>query len=552
MEAYGVGKIFTNGPESAMQQIVPGFDIKEKIRNSAFFFVNSDENVDFTMPITPKLIFTGGIQESVPKTLEKPFLDIFKSAKKGVIYFSPGKIVESQSMPENLRKAFLEAFGEFPEVNFFWNFGNGAEKIGKTPKNVFIFENAPENAILENSKTLAFINHAEMDAVNSGIMKGIPMIAIPVFADQFHNAKILELQNVGETVSKNEITKENLVNKIKKIVENESYKKNAEKLAKIINAKVIKAEERIVKFTEFAAKFGDSETLQTEGRKLAFFFVNSDENVDFTMPITPKLIFTGGIQESTSETLEKPFLDIFDTAKKGVIYFSPGKIVESQSMPENLKKAFLEAFGEFPEINFIWNFGNGAEKVGKTPKNVFVFETAPENAILENSKTLAFINHAEMDAVNSGIMKGIPMIAIPVFADQFHNAKILERQNVGETVSKNEITKENLINKIKKIVENESYKKNAEKLAKIINAKVIKAEERIVKFTEFAAKFGDSETLQTEGRKLGWIQLYSLDVVLFVVIVLVTIILGFFKLIKKATKKVQQIIQKPSTTKKNN
>uniref|UniRef100_A0AC34QCW7 UDP-glucuronosyltransferase n=1 Tax=Panagrolaimus sp. JU765 TaxID=591449 RepID=A0AC34QCW7_9BILA len=263
-ENWSFKKIYTDGPEEAIKEVVAEFDMQKKIQEAAFLFVNSDEHVDFTMPITPKLIYTGGLGKSHSKPLAQKYIDIFNSAKKGVIYFSFGSVVKSKNMPKAMRGAILSAFSEFPDINFIWKYEDDTHQVAKDHSNVFTFRWLPQNEILEHPKTLAFISHGGMNSVIEGATKGVPMICIPFYADQNHNAMILERRGTAETILKNQVTKQTLVRTIRKIINVKKYNENAKLLSKMVKSKVMESEERIVKYSEFAAEFGDSGTLQTE------------------------------------------------------------------------------------------------------------------------------------------------------------------------------------------------------------------------------------------------------------------------------------------------
>uniref|UniRef100_A0AC34FSE1 UDP-glucuronosyltransferase n=1 Tax=Panagrolaimus sp. ES5 TaxID=591445 RepID=A0AC34FSE1_9BILA len=256
----------------------------------------------------------------------------------------------------------------------------------------------------------------------------------------------------------------------------------------------------------------------------AFYFVNSDEHVDFAQPITHKIIYMAGLGKIQSLPLEKKYNDIFDSAKKGVILFSFGSVAQSYRMKAETKKAFLEAFSEFPDINFLWKYEKDEDQIAKGYSNVFTGKWLPQNDILDHPKLLAFISHGGMNSVMEGAAKGVPMICVPLFADQKRNSLMLQRRGMAIKLEKTALTKENIVEKIKEIITNEKYLKNAKLLSKMIAAKPTKPEERVVKYAEFAAQFGDTGTLQIEGRHQSFIVLYSLDVITFLVTVIVLII----------------------------
>ena len=59
------------------------------------------------------------------------------------------------------------------------------------------------------------------------------------------------------------------------------------------------------------------------------------------------------------------------------------------------------------------------------------------------------------------------------------------------------------------------------------------ADERIIKYSEFAAEFGDTGTLQAQGRYMSFAELYSLDVIFTLASALILGLLTIFWLIRK-------------------
>ena len=125
------------------------------------------------------------------------------------------------------------------------------------------------------------------------------------------------------------------------------------------------------------------------------------------------------------------------------------------------------------------------------------------------------------------------MICIPIFGDQHHNAVLLERRGTGVTLQKDTLTKDKIIAAIRTIIRDQSFKKKAMQLSKLIAAKPMSSGERIIKFSEFAAHFDDTEILQTEGRNQSWIVLNSLDVILTLILSFVFILTSAVLLLRK-------------------
>lgn len=51
-------------------------------------------------------------------------------------------------------------------------------------------------------------------------------------------------------------------------------------------------------------------------------------------------------------------------------------------MPENFKRAFLEAFSTFPEITFLWKYEKPEHKIAENYSNVITQAWLPQKAIL--------------------------------------------------------------------------------------------------------------------------------------------------------------------------
>lgn len=67
-------------------------------------------------------------------------------------------------------------------------------------------------------------------------------------------------------------------------------------------------------------------------------------------------------------------------------------------------------------------------------------------------KVLCFISHAGMGGTTEAIHHGVPILATPITGDQPANAASIEESGFGIQLSVNEMTKENLVDGVKKII----------------------------------------------------------------------------------------------------
>ncbi|CAD5214068.1 unnamed protein product [Bursaphelenchus xylophilus] len=267
----------------ALEKVETKRTFNEILASASYVWVNTDEFVDFPRPISHKYVNIGGLgmKESLKKAgkLPEEIENIYKRAKKGVVFMSFGSVAQSKFMPDANKKAILEAFSQLPEVEFIWKYENLTEELpGPIPSNVYLSNWLPQRDILLHPKTLAFITHGGMNSITEATWSGVPMICIPLFGDQARNGAMIKRKKVAEVLSKFDLNKKDvIIETVRKFINDKHYKEQAVKLAEIIRNKPISPEERVVQTAEFAAKYDVEEHLDMDGRKLSTIqFYNLD------------------------------------------------------------------------------------------------------------------------------------------------------------------------------------------------------------------------------------------------------------------------------------
>ncbi|KAH7691433.1 UDP-glucoronosyl and UDP-glucosyl transferase, partial [Aphelenchoides avenae] len=179
---YYTGKqIFVDPIEKVVKaHLGEDFDTEEAIALSSYFFVNSEEHVAYPRPITHKIIDVGGMGMPKAAQLDEKFERILRSSKEGVVLVSFGSLSKSIFMPDAAKKAFVEAFAQFPNVTFLWKYERPEDKIAEGHSNVVLVDWIPQIELLGHPRLLAFITHAGMNSISEAVYKGVPLICIPL------------------------------------------------------------------------------------------------------------------------------------------------------------------------------------------------------------------------------------------------------------------------------------------------------------------------------------------------------------------------------------
>ncbi|KAL9244919.1 hypothetical protein vseg_018633 [Gypsophila vaccaria] len=115
-----------------------------------------------------------------------------------------------------------------------------------------------------------------------------------------------------------------------------------------------------------------------------------------------------------------------------VVYICFGSTAHIQAAQLHEIAKALEGSGQ----NFIWVVGNCGDESGEEwlPKGfeertegrgLIIRGWAPQVLILEHEAVGAFVTHCGWNSTLEGISAGVPMVTWPVFAEQFHNEKLV-------------------------------------------------------------------------------------------------------------------------------
>ena len=72
----------------------------------------------------------------------------------------------------------------------------------------------------------------------------------------------------------------------------------------------------------------------------------------------------------------------------------------------------------------------------------------------------------------------------------------------------------------------------------MIRAKPMSPEERLIKYSEFAAEFGPNNNLNIEGRHLNFIQFYCLDIIVPFILLVIVLLFIVVQLAKFVVRKI--------------
>ncbi|KAF0509355.1 UDP-Glycosyltransferase/glycogen phosphorylase [Gigaspora margarita] len=225
--------------------VEPYWDPRSRMNNILFLV---DTFFGFELP-APTLPLQQEIGPILPDTFPNltPELDSFLNIHPRTMYFALGTNVFTT--PQNiaiLLKSCLELINQNIIDGVIWatvktnitelmSFSNTDFPISNILNNNFphfhITKFAPQFAILSHENTKVFLSHGGASSSHESIYTATPTLVLPIMGDQFGNAEKLEVAGMALKLSKFNLTVDDIVLKIKRLLSEESFKKNAERLS---------------------------------------------------------------------------------------------------------------------------------------------------------------------------------------------------------------------------------------------------------------------------------------------------------------------------------
>ncbi|XP_073898176.1 UDP-glucuronosyltransferase 2B17-like isoform X2 [Castor canadensis] len=264
---------------------------------------------------------------------------------------------------------------------------------------------------------------------------------------------------------------------------------------------------------------GRPTTLSETMGKVDIWLIRTYWDVEFPRPMLPNFDFVGGLHCKPARPLPKEMEDFVQSSEEnGVVVFSLGSMISN--MTEERANMIASAFAQIPQ-KVVWRYdGKKPDTLGP---NTQLYKWIPQNDLLGHPKTKAFITHGGTNGIYEAIYHGIPMVGIPLFADQYDNIVHMQAKGAAVRVDFTTMSSTDLLNALKTVIDDPSYKENAMKLSRIHHDQPIKPLDRAIFWIEFVMRHKGAKHLRVAAHNLSWFQYHSLDVIGFLLACVATV-----------------------------
>lgn len=213
------------------------------------------------------------------------------------------------------------------------------------------------------------------------------------------------------------------------------------------------------------------------------------------------------------------FMDSAD--RHGVIYFSLGSNVNSATLPAEKLAAILSVFRQIPQ-KIIWKWERDALPDGhEQPDNLMIAKWLPQDDILAHRNVRVFISHCGKGSVAEAKYHGVPVLGMAIYGDQVVNLKSIVSEGWAVSLDYASLTAQSFADGLKEILGNSTYGRVARRSSKMYRDRPRHPLDTAVYWVEYVLRWNGAGHMQSQAVDLNWLQVNSLDVIGFVLVVLV-------------------------------
>ena len=140
--------------------------------------------------------------------------------------------------------------------------------------------------------------------------------------------------------------------------------------------------------------------------------------------------------------------------------------------------------------------------------------------VAEQGETVLFVSHCGMNGVMESLYHRVPLLCMPIFADQPDNAARLVERGLGLALDRYNLNHHLVTEAITEILQNKSYQRQVNRYSDMWRADERSGFQEAIYWIELLIKYGNFDHLQINDRHLNLLQYFSVDVIAFYLLLL--------------------------------
>ncbi|XP_070161125.1 UDP-glucosyltransferase 2-like [Polyergus mexicanus] len=286
-------------------------------------------------------------------------------------------------------------------------------------------------------------------------------------------------------------------------------------------------------------------------KNISIVLHNEQEAISFIRPTMPNIIKFGNLHIlEKPPALPKDLNKFLTDAPNGFIYMSLGTNIGMSEFSKHVLNAFIDVFASLP-CKIVWKID---KELRNKSDNIYIAKWFPQQSLLAHSKIRLFIYQGGLQSTEEAVYNAVPLIGIPVIADQYYNVNKMVSLGVAKKINFQNISREIVNASITDILNDKRYKERMLKLKAMNEDKPNNSLENAIWWIEFVIRHKDVSHLRCSIAYDPWYQKYDMDIIAVLSIATFVILFCTLVIIYKLLKIIfnRNTKKQVNVTKKNN
>ncbi|XP_053688667.1 UDP-glycosyltransferase UGT5-like [Sabethes cyaneus] len=272
-------------------------------------------------------------------------------------------------------------------------------------------------------------------------------------------------------------------------------------------------------------------------RNVSLVLLNTHFSHGGARPYLQNMVEVGGLQiKPKPDPLPKDIQEWLDGAgEHGAIYFCLGSNLKSADLPVEKMEIFVKSLGKLKQ-RILWKWET--DSFPGQPANVMAKKWLPQDDVLAHKNVVLFIAHGGLGGIAEARYHGVPILGIPIFAEQAGNMRTVQQEGWGlevDYMNLNAVTFEGMV---KDVLTNPVYRQKAKQISAVYRDRPQTAMETACYWIEYVIRHRGATHMHYQGADLSFIQMLMLDVIAVIGLVLFLI----FKILAFVGKRAVRLI----------
>ncbi|PNF23058.1 UDP-glucuronosyltransferase 2B30 [Cryptotermes secundus] len=273
-------------------------------------------------------------------------------------------------------------------------------------------------------------------------------------------------------------------------------------------------------------------------KSTALILFNNHFSTSYPRPLMPNMVEVGGMHISPPKKLCADLQRYLDESSDGVIFFSMGSNLRSSNMKNATRNAFLQAFSKLKQ-KVLWKWET--DSLPGKPNNVKLGKWLPQSDILAHPNVRLFMTHGGLLSTQEAVVRGIPIVGIPIYGDQGYNLAKIVSAGIGIKLDVANITTESVLWAVNEVLNNPRYRENMQRLSRIYRDQPLTPLEQAAFWTEYVIRHKGAPHMRSAALDLSWYQYFLLDVIAVLSLVAACVLSAVFLISRAVIRRISYI-----------